>query len=179
MAQAYLQEIIKKPTTAGEMVDFLFSNGDKIGCGKFPPKFARVGEYYSYEVEMRGQYKNLKNGTFAAMEKPAGVAPPAAPAPSTGGYSGGGRNSDTQKVISRQAATNTAVAWITLLQDADALPIPKVKTDKKADLMEGLLHEYMDKFHTMSTHEPFDFGAVETGSDLNLADLEDKEQWSE
>ncbi len=178
--QAYLQQIIKKDTKAGEMVDFLFSNGDKVGCGKFPPKFAKEGEYYEYTATVNGNFKNLASGSFKAVAKPEGVSAPAKAAPAASTSYSGGRGSDTQKVISRQAAANTALAFVKLLVDADALPIPKtIKSDKKADLMEGILHDYMDKFHRWSTHEAFDFGAETSKSDLNLKDLEDPEEWNE
>lgn len=178
MAQAYLQQILKKDTTAGEMTDFLFSNGDKVGCGKFPPKFAREGEYYEYGITEKGNYKNLTSGSFKAIPKPAGVEAPPKPAPATA--TSYGRGGDTQKVISRQAAANTAVSFVNLLASNDALPIPKAaKGDKKADLMELILRDYMQKFHKWSTGEDFDFGKDDTGSDLNLKDLEDPEEWNE
>lgn len=177
MAQAYLQEIIEKDTKVGKMTDFLFSNGDKLGTGKYPPKFARAGEYYEYEVEMRGEYKNLKNGSFKAVDKPAGVAPPPVAAPSSN--SGSGRAGNTQQVISRQAAANTALTFVNLLQTADALPIPKtIKSDQRADLIEQILRDYMNKFHMWSTHEPFDFGKEQVLSDLGLAEMEEGD-WNE
>lgn len=176
MAQAFLQEIIKKQTSAGEMVDFLFSNGDKLGCGKYPPKFARQGEYYEYGIIEKGAYKNLAPGTFKAIDKPVGIA---APAPVAIAASSSGRSGNTQQVISRQAAANTALAFVNLLQSADALPIPKtIKSDQRADLIEQILRDYMNKFHMWSTHEPFDFGAAQVMSDLGLKEMEDTD-WQE
>lgn len=178
MAQAYLTDIIEKDTKAGKMYDLVFSDGVKIGAGKFPPKGLVKGEYYSYEYTANGNFKNLTSGSMKKLAKPQGVAAPAAAAPAT---SFGGRTANTQDVISRQAAANTAIDWVRLLVEADALPVPKTaKTGVKADLLEEVLKTYMAKFHAWNVHKDFDFGAAEDEKDpLDLKSLEDAEQWTE
>ena len=177
MAQAYLTDIKEKDTKAGKMYDLVFSDGVKVGAGKFPPKGLEKGEYYSYEYTANGNFKNLTSGSMKKLDKPAGVPAPAA-APAT---SFGGRTAGTQDVISRQAAANTAIDWVRLLVEADALPVPKAaKTGVKADLLEEILKTYMAKFHAWNVHKDFDFGAAETDKDpLDLKSLEDADQWSE
>lgn len=174
--QAFLSKIEKRDTAAGVMTDFFFSDGNKVGAGKFPPKFATEGEYYAYDFVEKGQYKNLVAGSLKGLPKPQGVAAPAAAKAPAVSY---GKSSETQETISRQAAANTAIAYLKILVDTDSLPVAKAAKAKKADLMDEILREYMDKFHRWSTHKPFDFGDDDVPSDLNLADLEDKDQWQE
>lgn len=177
MAQAFLTKIETKETKAGTMTDFTFSDGNKIGAGKFPPKFAKEGEYYSYEFSQNGNFKNLVAGSFKQLDKPAGVSAPTAPAAAPA--KSWGKDPATQDTISRQAAANTALAFVKLLHDTDSLPVAKTAKAGKADLVEAILRDYMDKFHRWSTHKPFDFGDDDVISDLNLSDLEDKDQWTE
>lgn len=179
MPQAYLQDILEKDTKAGKMYDLVFSDGTKVGAGKYPPKNLEKGGYYNYEFTVNGNFKNLTSGSMSKIAAPQGIAAPAAPAPSTTSY--GGRTASTQDVISRQAAANTAIEFVRLLVEADALPIPKTaKSDRKADLLEEITKVYMAKFHAWNVHKDFDFGASEEGNDpLDLKSLEDPEQWTE
>lgn len=181
MAQAYLTDIIEKETKAGKMYDLQFSDGIKVGAGKFPPKNLEKGGYYTYEYTMNGNFKNLNSGSMFKQQPPAGVAAPAAPAPAAApAASYGGRTASTQDVISRQAAANTAIDFVRLLVEADALPVIKAAKGVKADLIEEVLKVYMGKFHAWNVHKDFDFGASEDkGDPLDLKSLEDPEQWTE
>lgn len=176
MAQAFLSKIEnREPKPGFKVTDFHFSNGDRVGAGKYPPKFAKEGNYYEYEIEMNGNFKNLKAGSMKELAKPAGVSP-AATAP----VKSFGKSPETQDTISRQAAANTAIAFVKLLVDADALPVPKAaKSDKKADLIEEVTKMYMQKFHNWSVHKDFDFNEADADDPLDLKSLEAQEDWNE
>lgn len=152
MAQAFLTKIDQRQTKVGIMYDLLFSNGDKIGAGKFLPKGATEGEYYQYEYSMNGNFKNLTSGSLSKLDKPAGVTPPA-PRP-TGGSSG--NFDERQDIISKQAALNSALSFVSLLVAADALPVAKtIKTDKKTDAIASIVNEYTTRFYHQATGKTF------------------------
>ena len=160
--QAFLQDINEKQTSFGTMYDLVFSNGDRVGAGKFKPKGAEVGGYYEYGVTMRGQYKNLTPGSLRKLPTPAGVKPQAAatPARSGGGYQS---NDKRQEVISKQAALNSALNFVSLLVAADALPVPKTaKSDKKADLVHDVVMHYTAKYYNLATGEVYEMPEDDT-----------------
>lgn len=168
----YVNSISARDTSAGTMYDIVI-NGEKIGAGKYPPKVTE-NDYVQYEIEMNGRWKNLKRNSVKVLD-----APKDAPAPKpVKKYSGG---DNRQEVISRQSALNTAVSFIALLSQADALPFSKsAKSDVKADKMEEILVMYTNKIHRWNTHEDFDFGGTfDDNGHLNLNDLEDQEVWEE
>lgn len=170
--QAYIQAIEEKQTSAGKMYDFVFSDGNKVGAGKFPPKGFAVGDYVNYDVTMRGQYKNLAAGSMSKATPPAGVpAPSAAPARPASNYVSGDKRQET---ISKQAALNTALTFVNLLQSAEALPMKKTtKTDAKADILEEIVYRYTAKFYNLATGDTYDIPevGVEAG-DLGAAEAD-------
>lgn len=178
MTQAYLVEVKTKQTTAGEMYDLLFDNGEKVGVGKFKPKNAEPGKYYEYEVKMNGNFKNLAPGSLKQV-----VAPPASSPASTAtsGYAkpASSNGYDTrQDTISKQAAFNTAIALVKLMQDADALPIPaSVKKDKKADALEAIVLDVAARFYHRATGNTLDLGDLQVEADL--AAVEGETNWDE
>lgn len=145
MAEGYITKIDKRATKFGDYYDIYVGN-DKLGAGKFPPKGINVGDFVKYEVEMNGQYKNLKRGTLEKVDPPAGVAPPTPPKPSS-------ISLDRQDVISRQAALNTAIQFLQVLQAEGAIPsgAKSLKADEKADKIEAVLWHYVQKFYAAST----------------------------
>ena len=175
MTQAYLVEVKTKQTSAGEMYDLLFDNGEKVGVGKFKPKNAEPGKYYEYEVKMNGTFKNLAPGSLKQV-----VAPPASsPQPVSGAKPAGGGGYDArQDTISKQAAFNTAIALVKLMQDADALPIPaSVKKDKKADAIEAIVLDVAARFYHRATGNTLDLGDLQVEADL--AAVEGETNWDE
>lgn len=150
--QAFVNEILKKDTKAGTMYDFVLSDGNKVGAGKFPPKNIEVGDYIEYDVSMNGNFKNFAPGSVSKLDKPAGVTPPSA---KPGFVPQGDKR---QEVISKQAAVNTALAFVTLLSQNDALPIPKAtKTADKADLIQEVVDMYTGHFYKQATGQEMDF----------------------
>lgn len=173
MAQAYITQIKEKDTKAGKMYDFVFSDGNTVGAGKYPPKGFAVNDYVNYEYDQNGNFKNLRSGSLSKTDKPAGVPAPAA-APARTSYA---RNDDNrQEIISKQAALNSAIAWVGHLISADALPVPKaLKTDKKADALRSILDEFTGQFYKQATGQEMTF--PEAGG---LEDAEAKDvNWNE
>lgn len=174
MAQGYLVDILEKQTSVGTMYDLVFDNG-KVGVGKFKPKNAEPGKYYEYEVKMNGTFKNLAPGSLKQV-----VAPPASsPQPVSGAKPAGGGGYDArQDTISKQAAFNTAIALVKLMQDADALPIPaSVKKDKKADAIEAIVLDVAARFYHRATGNTLDLGDLQVEADL--AAVEGETNWDE
>lgn len=170
MAQAFLVEIQTKQTSVGPMYDLVFDNGDKVGAGKFMPKGATAGKYYSYEIKMNGQYKNLAPGSLKEVAAPPASSMNVAAARPT--FSSDAR----QELISKQAAFNTAIAFTKILQDADALPIPaSVKKDKRADLIEAIVLNYASRFYYRSTGEEMNCPEIDLASGAEAASWEEDE----
>jgi hypothetical protein len=120
-------------------------NGVMYGTGSVQPK-AGVGDTVAFEVTENGKYKNANMKTFSIE---AG-APVFTPAPS-----GGGKRDwvDTQPVIERQSALNSAIAFLNVVVAAGALPgtTAKSSADDKYGILEALLTEKAEEFHAAST----------------------------
>lgn len=178
--QGYIQAIKEKQTSAGKMYDFVI-DGRTIGAGKFPPKGFEVNDYVNYEVEQKGNYLNLTRGSMSKANPPAGVAPakPATTA-SAGGTAALANYDAREEAHSRGAATNTALAWVKLLQESDALPLgAKVTKDKKADVMYEILKEYIGKFYTLTTGKEFVDNEPKSSVRDDLTAAEVADDWSE
>lgn len=145
MAEGFITDIKHDPNGRFGPSWQLYVDGKTLGFMKYEPKGYAIGDYVTYETEQKGQYQNLKAGTLSKSVPPAGAAAPTRPEPSK-------ITMDRQDVISRQAALNTALSFVQLLQVAGALPEGKSLTPaKKADKMEAILMEYVKKFHLLST----------------------------
>lgn len=119
-------------------------NGVMYGTGSVQPK-AGVGDTVAFEVTENGKYKNANMKTFS-VEAGAPVGAPT----STGG--GGSSYSDRQPVIARQAALNTAVAFLEVVVAAGALPVPaKASSEEKYGILEALRNELAEEFYIAST----------------------------
>jgi len=175
MSQAYLLEVQTKQTKIGPMYDLVFDNGDKVGAGKYQPKNASPGKYYSYEINVNGNFKNLAPGSLREVAAPPASSPQTSAAPARSSSSGFDTRQDT---ISKQAAFNTALSLVKILQDADALPIAaSVKKDKKADTIEAIVLDYAAKFYKRATGNVMDLGEEQDAVDL--AAVEGEATWDE
>lgn len=169
--QGFVTAINEKQTQFGPMYDIVVG-GTKYGVGKFAPKGIAQGDYVQFDGVQKGQYWNVAPGSLSKKEKPAGVS--AAPAPTSGG---GGGYDKRQETISKQAALNSALNFVTLLQAADALPVAKsAKTDKRADLVKQVVLEYTAEFYHMATGETYDLPDMEA---VDLAKVEEAGNWQE
>ena len=174
MAQGYLLEVQTKQTKIGPMYDLVFEN-DKVGAGKYQPKNAVPGKYYSYEFNVNGNFKNLAPGSLREMAAPPASSPQTGAAPARSSSGGFDARQDT---ISKQAAFNTAIALVKLMQDADALPIPaSVKKDKKADALEAIVLDVAARFYHRATGNTLDLGDLQVEADL--AAVEGETNWDE
>lgn len=175
MSQAYLLEVQTKQTKIGPMYDLVFDNGDKVGAGKYQPKNATPGRYYSYEINVNGNFKNLAPGSLREVAAPPASSPQTSAAPARSSSGGFDARQDT---ISKQAAFNTALSLVKILQDADALPIAaSVKKDKKADTIEAIVLDYAAKFYKRATGNVMDLGEEQDAVDL--AAVEGEANWDE
>lgn len=146
-----VQSIDARETKFGQMYSARV-NGTSYGIGKYPPK-CKVGDNVTFNVTYNGQYANMdtKSLQVIAGGATAPSAPPAAGAPTRGNY-----EDPKQTVIAKQSALNSAVAFMQVLQSADALPVSK--TAKPADrlkTLEAMLNHYRSKFYFESTGSEF------------------------
>lgn len=159
--QGYITDIKHDPNGKFGPSWTVFIDGKGMGFMKFAPKGVAVGDFVGYESETNARgYENLKAGTLTKLAAPAGVTPPTRAEPSV-------IKMDRQDVISRQAALNSALEFITLLVTSDALPAGKSLTaEKKADKIEQLVMEYTQKFHLLSTGAAYEIpeAALEDGA---------------
>ena len=161
------------------MFDFVMSNGDSVGAGKFPPKGMSAGDYVQYDTKANGKWLNLVPGSMSKLDKPAGVE---APSKQPGFVPSGDKRQDT---ISKQAALNSALTFVGLLAAQDALPMPaKTKAGEKADVIHSIVDMYTAHFYKQATGTEMAFadGAPKprsegTGDDLRAAESDDN--WNE
>lgn len=175
--QGFVSKINVKPTQYGNMHDLVVNN-TFYGAGKYPPKGIAVGDYVQFEATQKpgSKYWNVAPGSLTKMDKPAGVAPPTA-APT---YNGGNKGfDDRQTVISKQAALNSAMTFVSLLTQAGALPIAKkdMTPAKAADAVLGIVDHYTDLFYKQSTGESFPREDREV-TDIAKAEVADAD-WNE
>lgn len=185
MAQAYISKIDSRfvQSINKNMYDIIMSNGDKIGAGSFAPKGFQAGDYVEYEYDVKGTYKNLKPGSLSKIAAPAGVTQAAAPAPTvaapTVSYD------SRQTIISKQAALNSAIAYVNILAHTDSIPgiTKSLATDKKADVILEVVNQFTADFYKQSTGEVFpelsDSAASSGDIQQDLAAMEDKTAWTE
>ena len=179
MANGFLQQIVVKDTSVGKMYDYIFSNGDKVGAGKFPPKGIEQGKFYNYEFDMNGNFKNLRKNTMFEGKAPEGAAASAASSAAPARAVGNSYDS-RQDVISKQAAFNTSIAFVKLLAESDALPIAaSVKAAKKADAIEAIVLDYASKFHKRSTGTALNFDDEALAAVSDLSEVDAATSWNE
>lgn len=150
MATGFITDISSRDTRFGTYHD-VYIDGKNLGGGKFPPKGVKVGDYVSYEIEKNAKgYDQLKAGSLSVESAPAGVAAPTPKQPSA-------ISMDRQDVISRQAALNSALEFVSILSAADALPIGKsLASAKKADALKEIVMRYTADFFHLNTGVVYD-----------------------
>lgn len=141
--QGYVQEIAEKQTRIGKMYDIKV-NGDYYGVGKYPPRDVSANDYVEFVAEQNGNFRNVGRGTLRKIDAPAGASKAAAPAKQQVGMS----YDDKQAVISKQAALNTSIAFVSMAVNAGALPASDY------DSLEAAVIEQASRFHEFSTGHP-------------------------
>lgn len=131
-------------------------NNDRYNAGNYPPKYV-VGDYITASYSVNGRYKKLDHKSVRKVDPGSVPETPAtsAPASTVGGAAFSSRHSDNnQRVIARQAARNTAIAFMGILKDTDSLPV--AKSSKPADRYEalrGILERLTTEFFSFSVGE--------------------------
>src|SRR5690606_20602215 len=126
--QGKIQYLNEKEGKFGTMYSIKV-DGTNYGIGKYPPRGVEQGDSVEFEVEYNGNWPNVAKGTLRKIEGAPAAAPPAArgeAAPAKAAWAGG-RNADTQDIISKQAALNTALGFLEFALKNETLPVPKAK----------------------------------------------------
>lgn len=172
-----IQDIQTRSVAGGKTAYNLVVGGESYGAGLYAPK-AKVGDYVTFGVDESRGYKNVERGTLKVGKAPAGASAPAPVASAKQTFSAGGFDA-RQDAISRQAASNTAIAFLDFLVKADALALPKTKRQEAA---ETYLHKYEQMFYERNTGQTWkdispnkkdDEEYADAGEDEELADPQD------
>lgn len=121
--------------------------GQSYGAGLFKPK-VNEGDYVTFVAESNGNFLNVERGTLKTGKAPAGEAKQAvatAVKQAVGGYDA------RQDAISRQAASNTAIAWVTLLHNAGALPTGAKSKGSQQEALDIIRAQYEKLFYEGNT----------------------------
>ena len=143
-----IQQIKTKQTKIGTMYDIQV-NGDFWGVGKYAPK-AKEGDYVTFTPEYNGNFKNVERGTLkVSANKPANTGN----AQASSNVRAASNSFDArQDAISRQAASNTAIAWLTMLHTAGALPVSTSKSKGgQQEALDVLRRQYEKEFYEANT----------------------------
>ena len=145
-----VQSITTRSTRAGDMADISVA-GQRYGAGLVKYLKCKEGDYVTFDVEENGNFKNVaRNSMKVSKNKPPAEALAEAKATSGKGSSFDAR----QDAISRQAASNTAIAWLSLLQSMEAINIPATQAKSKGGAMaylDTLRREYEKEFYEANT----------------------------
>src|SRR5688572_27328879 len=144
-----VQDIQTKSVAGGKTAYNIVVGGQSYGAGLYAPK-CKVGDFVTFGVDESRGYKNVERNTLkSSANKPANYVEPETPkaAPAK---SGGSPYDARQDAISRQAASNTAIGFLTLLQSAGALPLPAKKGDMQV-AMDALLKKQTEFFYEQNT----------------------------
>lgn len=161
-----IQSITTRATRAGDMADIQVA-GQRYGAGLAKYLKAKEGDYVTFEVEENGNFKNVaRNSLKVSKNKPPAEAVAEAKATA-------GKNSfdSRQDAISRQAASNTAIAWLELLQKMDAIHVTATQAKSKGGTM-----AYLD---TLRVQYEKEFYEANTGNEWkSIAPTKDEEEES-
>lgn len=141
-----IQEIQSRSVAGNKTAYDIVIAGQRYGAGLYAPK-AKVGDYVTFTVSQNGNFKNVERGTLKVGKAPKGEEQAAIKA-----KVGAAVNSfdARQDAISRQAASNTAIAWVSFLQAAGALTVPATKGKAQAAL-DLVRKEYEKEFYEANT----------------------------
>ncbi len=181
-----IQEIQTKTVTGGKTAYSIVVGGQAYGAGLYAPKCV-VGDYVKFELDDARGYKNVeRNSLKVSKNKPPAdaVAQAAASAPQK--TSTGASFDNRQDTISRQAASNTAIQFMTLLSANDALGLPAATAKgKRLEVMETMLAEYTKEFYENNTGVKWkdigpskDPATPEVVADTAEVDAPDDESWT-
>ena len=151
-----VQEIVFKQTSAGQMADIVVA-GEKYGAGLAKYLKAKEGDYVTFELDDSRGYKNVGRNTLKVSKN---KAPPEAVAEAANTRQNVAKAVSgfdmRQDAISRQAASNTAIAYMSLLQAAGALPVSASKSKGAAQAsLDAIREEYEKVFYERNTGQVY------------------------
>lgn len=144
-AEGVVQEVRAYQTKAGQMYSIKM-NGVDYSTGKTKPEVTG-GDRISLTYVENGQYKNADLRSITVLQK---QAEPSVGTKEIQQGSPYGKSSEQQIIISRQAARNTAIQYLELLRNVEAIPFPasagtpKKRFDIMAILLEQLTQDFFD-----------------------------------
>lgn len=145
-----VQDILVRDVAGGKKSYDIVVAGQKYGAGLFAPK-CKAGDYVKFELDDSRGYKNVGRNTLkvsANKQQPEEVKQEAKPSPLKQASSFDTR----QDTISRQAAMNTAIAFMELLSRNEALGLPASNTKgKRQEVLETMLQKYTQEFYEQNT----------------------------
>lgn len=145
-----VQEIKTRSVAGGKTSYDVVVGGQAYGAGLYAPK-CKVGDYIKFELDDSRGYKNVgRNSMKVSANKPPAEAMAEAAATAPKQSTTGGSFDSRQDAISRQAASNTAISFMTLLNVAGALPVATAK-GKAQETLEAILHKYEQEFYERNT----------------------------
>ncbi len=151
-----VQEIQTRGVAGGKTAYNVVVAGQSYGAGLYAPK-CKAGDYVKFEVDESRGYKNVARGSLkvSANKAPAeAVAEAEATAPKQS--STGGTFDTRQDTISRQASLNSAIAFMQLLSENEALGLPAANTKgKRQETLELMLRKYVQEFYEFNTGVTF------------------------
>lgn len=144
-----VQEVIRRSLNNGKSAYDIVVAGDKYGAGLFAPK-CKEGDYVTFDVQYNGNFKNVERGTLkVSANKPANTG---GSSPAQNVRAASNSFDARQDAISRQAASNTAIAWLSMLHSAGALPIATSKSKgSQQEAMDVLRRQYEKEFYESNT----------------------------
>lgn len=140
-----VEKIGEFSAAGGKTMYNLTISGERYGFGSNKPN-CNEGDTIEFEYESKGQYKNGNSKSVVVVAKAA------AGATSSGGGSYG-KTTATQTTISKQAALNSALAFVNILVAAEAVPgvTKTAKAEDKYGILESLVVEKTHEYYAQST----------------------------
>jgi hypothetical protein len=151
-----IQEIIETQRGANRMADIVVG-GEKYGAGLVKFLKAKQGDYVKFTLNEDRGYKNVERNTLKVSQgKPPAEAVAAAASTQANVAKAVSGFDARQDAISRQAASNTAIAWLTLLASQDALPKATAKAKGSQQAVLDLAREEYEKlFYERNTGQEY------------------------
>jgi hypothetical protein len=148
-----VQAIETRQVAGGKTAYNIRVGGESYGAGLYKPK-CNEGDYVEFELDDSRGYKNVGRNSLrvSANKGPRESAP--APSPVARAANSFDSRQDT---ISRQAATNTAISWVTFLASQGALNVPASakSVGQKMAAMDAIRAQYEKEFYENNTGQEF------------------------
>ena len=178
-----VQAIETKQVSGGTKTAYsIVVGGQGYGAGLFKPK-CKEGDYVTFEVEMNGNYKNVARNSLSVSDyKPA---PEDTPAPTKSAAKTAGvdwdakakADAERQDTISRQASSNSAIAFMQIMSANDALGLPKsTAKGAQAKALTALLRKLEVEFYERNTGKVWVDITPKQKQETEQADGEDEQE---